>query len=169
MKQNMKRWSWFLLLGAVLVALDQWTKQLAVQYLMGHDQIPILPKVLYLLYIENRGAAFGSFQGAQLFFYVITVVVLCGLLYVVKRIPVKTPHFYPLLLVCELIFAGAIGNFIDRVRQQYVVDFIYFSPIDFPVFNVADIYVTTGCFLMVLLFLFYYKDEELHFLYHEKH
>ena len=149
MKQNMKRWSWFLLLGAVLVALDQWTKQLAVQYLMGHDQIPILPKVLYLLYIENRGAAFGSFQGAQLFFYVITVVVLCGLLYVVKRIPVKTPHFYPLLLVCELIFAGAIGNFIDRV--------------------VADIYVTTGCFLMVLLFLFYYKDEELHFLYHEKH
>ena len=81
-----------------------------------------------------------------------------------RRVLKSLGRYLPLLLVCELIFSGAIGNFIDRVRQQYVVDFIYFSPIDFPVFNVADIYVTVGCALMVVLFLFYYKDEELGFL-----
>lgn len=164
MKHNLKRFGIFLLLALLLVGLDQYTKQLAVDHLMGAERVPIIRNVLYLLYIENRGAAFGSFQGAQTFFYIITVVVLCGIVYVVHRIPQGDGHFRPLLFVCELIFSGAIGNFIDRVRQQYVVDFIYFSPIDFPVFNVADIYVTVGCFLMVVLFLFYYKDEELGFL-----
>ena len=164
MKENSKRWAIFLLLGLVLVGLDQFTKQLAVEHLMGAARVPIIRNVLYLLYIENRGAAFGSLQGAQVFFYIITVAVLCGIVYVVHRIPQGNRHFLPLLLVCELIFSGAIGNFIDRVRQQYVVDFIYFSPIDFPVFNVADIYVTVGCALMVVLFLFYFKDEELGFL-----
>ena len=62
-----------------------------------------------------------------------------------------------------LIFAGAIGNFIDRIRQGFVVDFLYFELIDFPIFNVADIYVTVGCILLILLLLFYYKDEELNF------
>lgn len=163
MKQNLRRWSVFLLIALLLIALDQCTKQLAVRYLAGTERITLLRHVLYLLYIENRGAAFGSLQGAQGFFYVITVVVLLGILYVVQRIP-KDMHFLPLLTVCELIFSGAIGNFIDRLRQQYVVDFIYFSPIDFPVFNVADIYVTVGCFLMILLFLFFYKEEEIDFL-----
>ncbi len=163
MKQNLRRWSVFLLIALLLIALDQCTKQLAVRYLAGAERITLLRHVLYLLYIENRGAAFGSLQGAQGFFYVITVVVLLGILYVVQRIP-KDMHFLPLLTVCELIFSGAIGNFIDRLRQQYVVDFIYFSPIDFPVFNVADIYVTVGCFLMILLFLFFYKEEEIDFL-----
>ncbi len=167
MKLNTKRWSIFLAVAFVLVYFDQFTKQLAVQHLMGADRIPIIKHVLYLLYIENRGAAFGSLQGAQGFFYAITVIVLCGILYVVHRIPQNDRHFFPLLVVCEMIFSGAIGNFVDRLLHQYVVDFIYFSPIDFPVFNVADIYVTVGCFLMVVLFLFYYKDEELVFL-HKK-
>ncbi len=163
MKQNLKRWCLFLLAAFLLISLDQYTKQLAVRNLAGADRIPILRHVLYLLYIENRGAAFGSLQGAQGFFYIITTVVLLGILYVVHRLP-RSRHFLPLLFVCELIFSGAVGNFIDRLRQQYVVDFIYFSPIDFPVFNVADIYVTVGCGLMIVLFLFVYKEEELGFL-----
>ena len=56
--------------------------------------------------------------------------------------------------------AGAIGNFIDRITQQYVVDFLYFKLIDFPIFNVADIYVTCAAFAMILLGFFYYKDED---------
>lgn len=164
MKSTAKRMLLFLLAAAILIVPDQYTKQLAVEHLKGTDSIPIIKNVLYLLYVENNGAAFGVFQGAQYMFYVITVLVLAGILYVVYKTPVKDRHFYPMLFVAELVFAGAIGNFIDRVLKKYVVDFIYFSPIDFPVFNVADIYVTCGCMIMVLLFLFYYKDEDFAYL-----
>ena len=63
-------------------------------------------------------------------------------------------------IICILLFAGGIGNFIDRIRLDYVVDFFYFSLINFPIFNVADIYVTVAAFVMILLGLFYYKDED---------
>lgn len=168
MNINTKRMILFLLIAVALIIPDQITKQMAVKYLKDIDRIPIIKDVLYFLYVENRGAAFGVFQGAQYMFYLITVVVIAGILYVVYKTPVKDKHFYPVLIVAEFVFAGAIGNFIDRVSQQYVVDFIYFSPIDFPVFNVADIYVTCGCIIMVFLFLFYYKDEDFAFLHIKK-
>lgn len=164
MNKNTKRIILFLLTAALLIIPDQITKQMAVEYLKDVDRVPIIKNVLYFLYVENRGAAFGVFQGAQYMFYLITVLVIAGILYVVYKMPAGNKHFYPALIVSELVFAGAIGNFIDRVSQQYVVDFIYFSPIDFPVFNVADIYVTCGCIVMVFLFLFYYKDEDFAFL-----
>lgn len=153
----------FLLLSSMLIALDAGTKRLAVRVLGGGREIVLLPRVLTLLYLENRGAAFGILRGQQWIFYIITVFVAALLLYLLSRIPMRKRYF-PLFLVCLLVFSGAIGNFIDRVRQRYVVDFIYFKLIDFPIFNVADIYVTVGCFLMVLLFLFYYKDEDFAFL-----
>ena len=59
-----------------------------------------------------------------------------------------------------MLFAGGIGNFIDRIRLNYVIDFFYFSLIDFPIFNVADIYVTVAAFAMIFLGMFYYKDED---------
>ncbi|SFG08414.1 signal peptidase II [Oribacterium sp. WCC10] len=164
MKSSFKRIILFLAVAVLLIIPDQYTKQLAVEYLQGGERITVIKNILYFLYVENRGAAFGVFQGAQYMFYIITIVVLFGILYAVYKTPLKDRHFYPMLLVAELVFAGAIGNFIDRVSQKYVVDFIYFSPIDFPVFNVADIYVTCGCIVMVLLFLFYYKDEDFAFL-----
>ena len=163
MKFHAKRQILFLLISFLLIIPDYVTKQLAVQHLSDGTKIVVLKQVLYLLYIENRGAAFGVFQGAQYMFYLITVVVMGGILYIVNRIP-EDKKYRPLYLVLVLIFAGAIGNFIDRLKQQYVVDFIYFSPIDFPVFNVADIYVTCGCALMIVLFLFYYKDDDFSFI-----
>ena len=72
--------------------------------------------------------------------------------------------YIPLKILCGMITAGGIGNLIDRVRLNYVVDFIYFSLIDFPVFNVADIYVTTSMILLLILVFFYYKDEDFQFL-----
>lgn len=164
MNSRIKRILLFLLMAMVLIIPDQLTKQLAVETLKGNERIPIIRNVLYLLYVENQGAAFGVFQGAQYAFYIITIVVLIGILYVVYKTPLKNKRYYPVLVIAELVFAGAIGNFIDRVSQKYVVDFIYFSPIDFPVFNVADIYVTCGCIIMVLLLLFYYKDEDFDYL-----
>lgn len=153
----------FLLLSAMLITLDAGTKQLAVRELGGGREIVLLPRVLTLLYLENRGAAFGILRGQQWIFYIITIFVAALLLYLIFRIPMRKRYF-PLFLVCLLVFSGAIGNFVDRVSQHYVVDFIYFKLIDFPIFNVADIYVTVGCFLMVLLFLFYYRDEDFTFL-----
>ncbi len=168
MNSRIKRLILFLIIAVALIVPDQITKQMAVEYLKEVHRVPIINNVLYFLYVENQGAAFGVFQGAQYMFYVITVVVLVGIMYLIYKLPLGNKYYYPVLLVTELIFAGAIGNFIDRVSQKYVVDFIYFSPIDFPVFNVADIYVTCGCVIMVFLFLFYYKDEDFAFLHNGK-
>ncbi len=168
MDSRIKRMILFLIVAVCLIVPDQITKQMAVEYLKDVHRVPIIENVLYFLYVENQGAAFGVFQGAQYMFYFITIIVLIGILYVVYKTPVGNKYFYPIIFVAELVFAGAIGNFIDRLSQKYVVDFIYFSPIDFPVFNVADIYVTCGCIIMVLLFLFYYKDEDFAFLYNSK-
>jgi signal peptidase II len=62
-----------------------------------------------------------------------------------------------------LVASGAVGNMIDRIRNQYVIDFFYVKAIDFPVFNVADIYVTVGAFLLIIALLFVYEEKELSF------
>lgn len=77
-----------------------------------------------------------------------------------------TKHFLPLRICMTAIAGGAIGNMIDRIKLNYVVDFFYFELIDFPIFNVADIYVTLGAAFLILLILFYYKEEDLELLFH---
>lgn len=158
------RWIWIELLAVVLlVALDQWTKWLAVLHLKGQEPFAIWDGVFELAYLENRGAAFGMLQGQKVFFLVSTLLVLALLMFYYHRMPLGR-RFYPARLIVILLEAGAIGNLIDRVVNSYVVDFFYFKLIDFPVFNVADIYVTVGGALLVIFFLFYYKDEDLEFL-----
>jgi len=116
--------------------------------------------VFELRYLENRGSAFGMMQNKLIILIPVTVVVTLLILYLFfKKLP-ATRHFFWLNAVAVLFFAGAIGNFIDRVRQGYVVDFFYFSLINFPIFNVADIYVTAAAFLLIFLCLFYYKEED---------
>ena len=147
----------------ILTLLDQFTKYLAVQHLLPLQGGKILiPGVFRLLYLENRGSAFGMLQNKQTFFIIFTIIVLVAILIVYSHMP-QTARMLFLRIDLVLIFAGAIGNFIDRIRQGFVVDFLYFELIDFPIFNVADIYVTVGCILLILLLLFYYKDEELNF------
>lgn len=147
----------------VFVLLDQYTKLLAVSHLK-EKSIEVIKGVFQLHYLENRGAAFGMLQNQQTFFLIISIVVLTviGVLYV--KIP-HTKHFTLLRICLVLITSGAIGNLIDRVRFNYVVDFLYFELIDFPIFNVADIYVTVSTFALVLLMIFYYKDEDIECIY----
>lgn len=148
----------------LLILLDQFTKYLAVRFLMPQKSGKVLiPDVFRLMYLENRGSAFGMLQNKQTFFILFTIIVLIVIFFVYSRTP-KNSRMLFLRIDLVLIFAGAIGNFIDRIRQGFVVDFLYFELIDFPIFNVADIYVTIGCFLLILLLLFYYKDEELSFI-----
>ena len=159
----MKKYISALCLIILLVIPDQITKFLAVRYLKDNEGIPVIRGVLRLFYLENRGSAFSLFQDQRTWFIIFTIVVLIGAFYVYRKMP-ATPRLLPLKAAVILICAGAIGNFIDRVRQGYVIDFIYFELIDFPVFNVADIYVTCSAFLLIVLILFYYKEEDLAFL-----
>lgn len=149
----------------VLVALDQWTKLLTIRHLKGQPAIPLIKGVLELQYLENRGAAFGMMQGQQLFFTIVTIVLLTIISFYMTRIP-EGKRFVPMRVIMVAVIAGAIGNFIDRCRFDYVVDMIYFKLIDFPIFNVADCYVTCSVFVFAALVLWYYKEEELDFLFH---
>lgn len=148
---------------AAAVGLDQWTKSLAVTNLMNQPPVELIPGVFEFLYSENRGAAFGMLQGKQIFFLVIAVAVMAAAVYTVYKAP-ATKHYTPLIICVTLIASGAIGNMIDRQVQGYVVDFLYFKLINFPIFNVADIYVTVATALLVALSFFFYKEQDFDFL-----
>lgn len=145
---------------ALLILFDQWTKNLAVKHLMNQNPLVLIKNVFQLRYLENRGAAFGMMEGQMTFFIIIATVVCFTIGYLYFKLP-WTNRFHPLRAVGLLIAAGAVGNLIDRVCLGYVVDFFYFELIDFPIFNVADIYVTVATAVMAILVIFYYKEEEL--------
>lgn len=148
--------------SAVLIGLDQYTKALAVAHLKNQQPFVIWDGVFELLYSENRGAAFGLLQGRQGFFFLIGIVVLAAAGYAMIRMPGWQEKRYHWLKICVImITAGAVGNMIDRITQGYVVDFLYFKLINFPIFNVADIFVTTATALLFVVLCFYYKEEEL--------
>ncbi len=151
----------------ILIIFDQWTKALAVAHLMNQKPLVLIPGVFQLHYLENRGAAFGMLQGQRLFFVVIAVLVLAAITYIYFKLPWQK-HFHYLRAVGIFVAAGAVGNLIDRVSLGYVVDFFYFELINFPIFNVADIYVTCATFVLAFLILFYYKEEELECLFPKK-
>lgn len=162
-KQRISSFIQLFIAVALLTGFDQLTKFLAVENLKDKADIPLIPNVLYFQYLENRGAAFGIFQDQKIFLILLTSLILIGVCYVLWKIPADKKYIY-LKLLCFLITAGGIGNLIDRIRLDYVIDFIYFSPIDFPIFNVADIYVSVGMILLFIVVLFYYKDEDFEFL-----
>ena len=151
----------------VLLLIDQFTKLWAVKILKPIGSIKIIHNVLEIYYVENRGAAFGIMQNKQWFFLIITLAVLVGLLWISGKIPEEN-HIIPLQACLYFVGAGAVGNMIDRVFRKYVVDFIYFSLINFPVFNVADIYVTVAAFMLVVLILFFYQEEDLNRVFSKK-
>ncbi|MBQ7077769.1 MAG: signal peptidase II [Lachnospiraceae bacterium] len=145
----------------ILVIFDRLTKRLAFNNLnLTNHVVELIPGVLELRYLENEGAAFGMLQNRFFFFYLFTFVFITAFLFLYIRMP-EDKRFVPLNLLLIFFVAGAFGNFIDRVRYHYVIDFIYFKLINFPIFNVADIYVTVSCFILIVLVLFYYKDDDL--------
>ena len=151
-----------LLSAIIMIAIDQVTKILAVNNL-SDGPFDIIKGVLQFLYLENHGAAWGILAGKRVFFIIITLIVV-GL---VVAIYLKTPNekkYIPLIIVQIMLISGAVGNFIDRLMLGYVRDFIYFELIDFPVFNVADIFVVLSAIVLCFLILFVYKDEDLTFL-----
>lgn len=149
------------------VLFDQWTKYMALAHLRGQEPYVLIKNVFELDYLENRGAAFGMLQNKQILFILCVALISIFVVVFYKNVSMSR-HFLPLRICAILIMSGAIGNVIDRIFRHYVVDFFYFSLINFPVFNVADIYVTVAAILLILLLLFYYKEEDLEQIFHNR-
>ena len=147
----------------ILIAIDQYTKHLAVLHLKNKPAFSIIDGVFELRYLENRGAAFGMLQNQKGFFLLVSCIVLIAICYILVKMP-EDKKYNILHILLVLIASGAIGNMIDRIRLEYVVDFFYFVLINFPIFNMADIYVSVACVLLAIVMLFIYKDEDLEFL-----
>lgn len=141
----------YTVMAAVLVLFDQYTKIAAKTALAEGGAIKIIDGVLDFVYVENRGAAFGIMQDTRWLLVALTFVVLGVLAFYI----IKTKSRHPLMLAsAAAVFAGGIGNLIDRIFVGYVTDFIHVLFIDFPCFNVADICVCVGGALLVVYLLF---------------
>lgn len=140
----------FIVLSVFLVAVDFITKYLATTFLKPLSNIDLIPNVLSLTYVQNRGAAFGIMQNARWFFIIITVAVLSAMIiFIIKKRPLK-----PLLKwSLSFIIAGALGNLTERVLNGFVVDMIRVHFFDFPVFNFADCLIVSGTFLLCIYIL----------------
>ena len=160
MKKALPKILLFLLGAALIVLLDHLTKAWAVRTLQNQPDIVLIPGALVLRYLENTGMAFGFLKDRQIFFYIVTGLILVPILIVLFTMPLKKRNL-PFFIALTMLVGGAVGNLIDRIRMKYVVDFIYVSLINFPIFNVADIFVSLSCVLLFILILFVYKDEEL--------
>ncbi len=152
----------FSLFAALIVAADQFTKYLTVVNIALYEEIPFIPGLLQLTYVQNTGAAFSSFEGQQWLFALIFLAFTGMLFYEYFKKPLA---FKPLERWCiAAIYAGGLGNMIDRVRLGYVVDMIETTFMEFPVFNVADCFISCGCALMMVhLFFFnkaFWKDDK---------
>lgn len=147
----------------LLVAIDQITKYFAIMKLKNKPAIPIISDVFELSYLENRGAAFGLLQNQKFFFLFVGIIILVVVVFVLLKVPDKK-KYTALHIFLIMIASGGIGNMIDRIRFDYVVDFFSFVLINFPIFNVADMYVTVSMVGLAILILFVYKEDDLNFL-----
>lgn len=135
--------------------LDRFTKIYAVKHFMD---VPVYGKVFNFVYVENRGAAFGILQDRRIFFVVLTVLVVFGIVYHFIKNYKTNPKILNLALA--LVVSGALGNFYDRLVNGYVVDFIEFSFVNFPVFNIADILITIGAILMIIYVMIFEESDK---------
>ena len=137
------------------VALDQLTKYLTVASIPLYSRVPFWDGVFRFTYVQNTGAAFSSFLGQQWLFALIFLVFTGLLIFELKK---NTMGFLPFERWClTAIWAGGLGNMIDRVRLGYVVDMIELEFIRFPVFNVADCFITCGCVLLIAHLILFNK------------
>lgn len=158
---RIKRYITDIILFAVLVFIDRATKNLAVIRLKDNPPVELIKGVLELYYLPsgNTGAAFGMLTGHRTLFLVIASVVILAIIYFLWNMP-DDGKYRVLEILLVFIAAGGTGNMIDRIMQGYVVDFIYISCINFPIFNVADMYVSICTTVLAIIMLFKLKEED---------
>lgn len=147
----------YYLLALLLIGIDQFTKWQIVQNFSLYEEKVLIQDVFSLFYIQNEGAAWGIFQGKMVFFYIITVIVVGYIIYMFQQEKKKTVLMG---ISFSLILAGAIGNFIDRLVNGYVVDMFRLDFMNFPIFNVADVCLTVGVILMIIHVIFFEKEAK---------
>ena len=147
-----------LLATALLIFIDQITKSWASATLSDGTVIPIIRDIFVLQYTENRGVGFSLLQNQRWLFIPISLLIALALVVVLFRSPLRRRPMFS--TVCVLLLSGAVGNLIDRIYLGYVIDFLYFELIDFPIFNFADCCVVVGAILMCVYILFGAKDLE---------
>ena len=144
----------YFLISALLVGLDQWSKYLTVQNISLGETKEFIPGFLSLTHLRNTGAAWSLLEGKMIFFYVITVIVSVVIIYLLIK-NYKKSIWYSVGL--SFVLAGAIGNFIDRVRLGYVGDMLQTDFMNFPIFNVADSTLVVG---VICIFIYLILDEK---------
>ena len=144
----------YFLISALLVGLDQWSKYLTVQNISLGETKEFIPGFLSLTHLRNTGATWSLLEGKMIFFYVITVIVSVVIIYLLIK-NYKKSIWYSVGL--SFVLAGAIGNFIDRVRLGYVVDMLQTDFMNFPIFNVADSTLVVG---VICIFIYLILDEK---------
>lgn len=149
---------WALPLSAILVIIDYYTKYLTRAHLNNTSQ-PIIEGVFELTFVKNTGAAFGMMKDKRWLFIIMTIIFLIIAFGILLKLNPKK-RYVPFGLCVVFLASGAIGNFIDRLTLGFVTDMLYFKLIDFPVFNMADCYITVSVFVLIILILFVYKDDE---------
>lgn len=153
---------YYSLFALLIVAADQVTKYLVVQMIPLFRSVELLPGLLRLTYVRNDGAAFSSFRGMQWLFLVIFLLFTAAVLNEYFRKPMPFTRLERWCIAA--IYGGGVGNMLDRLRMGYVVDFIDVNLFDFPVFNIADCFITCGCLLLVVHMAFFnqkiWKEEK---------
>lgn len=144
---------------AVLTAFDQLTKYIIAGIYKLYESKNIIPHVLSFTYIRNTGVAWGMFKGKRIIFLLLTVITLLFCVYIYSNIA-DNKKYRLLRISLIVLISGALGNMIDRIKLGYVIDFFDVDFMDFPVFNVADIYVVVSMIALFLLLIFKYDNDE---------
>lgn len=139
--------AYYLLFIVALVGLDQFVKCWVSANIALGTSHGFIPGLMNLTNLHNDGAAWSILEGQQWFFYLITLAAVVVLAYLMRQW--RTNRWK--MIALSLIMAGALGNFIDRVHQHYVVDMFELLPINFPVFNVADSCLTVGVIALIII------------------
>ena len=146
------RYRRLLILSSIILALDQWTKLLIDSNFRLHESISLIDNFLNLTYVRNKGAAFGILSDSAIripFFITVSIVAVVGILWYIKHVRADQKL---LTWALSLVFAGAVGNLVDRIRFGEVIDFIdvHWYQYHYPAFNVADSAITIGVTLLLI-------------------
>jgi len=159
-----KKYSILVFVTAAVLAIDQYTKHLAVEYLKDGRIVDVVSGYFRLLYVENPGAAWGFLSQTASsfrlpFFYIISALAILLIGYYFHKL---SSNAWAMMISLSLILGGALGNLIDRIKNNFVVDFVdwYYKNNHWPTFNIADAAITAGVVLMILAILLEKKDGE---------
>ncbi len=148
----------FFFAGVIVIAvLDQLVKSIVVNRLMSYSSVPVIDGVFHFTYCENSGAGFGVFSGYTWILSLLTILIVLA---VMAYVLVKKPNDKLLMTSLTLMTGGAVGNLIDRLRLGYVVDFLDFRLINFPIFNIADCFITIGAVVFAVYVIFFSDKKE---------